>query len=702
MAVPPPKRQPPRPGARRLDAEQPEKSSFLSSPFFWVCFAFLGLIAAYLLQQRLAEMNQRPAPVAEKTPVVEKPPVVIETPKVEPPPVVVVTPPPVIAPPKPEQIKPPIIVEEELPKFNRFYKTVSTRLVPAHLGDPKMSLKKEIKAGQELRASPTAPLPVASGDGAKRALLRKTVEEYWAKIDPDRCLPHPDAEAFPGKVLEPADRVITAVSIPVNRSRWHSTGTYAAPGERITFRIPAGDIDMGLVARIGCHNDDITSDFAIKRENWHRFPVITNTVALNKRVIELANPFGGPIYIEMPGNDKNGKSRDQVRIEIVGAVEAPNFTLGKTTRAEWENSRLAPAPWAEMICDKMVVSVPSKHIRELSYAEATELMKTWTETVEACDWLAAWKDRRSAERIVSDAEISIGWMHSGYPIKCYLDSAKDSVNVTKLRKEGNWGFFHELGHNHQSSLWTYAGYTEVTCNLFALYCMEKIAGKKLGDGHGEDMAAMAAEMALDPKAHGASAFHLLSQYYHPVKQFGWISLQQTFAELNGRKDIKKADGMVKKNLGIAGREVEKQQEALDKEKHQLDLKIKAAVREKKEGDKAAAETRLAEIFKEEKKIKEALGALSKHDSDERKKDIFVRTWSQEAGANLGPYFANFGWPYTDSMKTMLTPLKPWLPANFPPTKPGAKPAKSTLFGSKNEAMAGKDEAQGDNQSTNAQ
>ena len=80
----------------------------------------------------------------------------------------------------------------------------------------------------------------------------------------------------------------------------------------------------------------------------------------------------------------------------------------------------------------------------------------------------------------------------------------------------------------------------------------------------------------------------------------------------------------------------------------------------------------------------------------------MRTWSQEAGANLGPYFANFGWPYTDSMKTMLTPLKPWMPANFPPTKPGTKPAKSTLFGSKNEAMAGKDEAQGDNQSTNAQ
>ncbi|NBV79492.1 MAG: hypothetical protein EBR62_06460 [Verrucomicrobia bacterium] len=380
MAVPPSKRQPLRPSARP-PKEQPEEGSFLSNPLFWVLFAFLGLVAAYLLQQRLSELNQRPTPAVEVTPVVvEKPPVVVETPKVEPPPVVVVTPPPVVEPPKPpEPVKPPVVVTEELPKFNRFYKTVSNRIVQAHLGDAKAPLKKEIKAGHELRASPSAPFHVASGDGAKRAALRKTVQEFWAKIDPDHCVPHPDADAFPGKVLEPADRVITAVSIPVNRSRWHSTGTYAAPGERITFRIPAGDIGMGLVARIGCHNDDITSDFAIKREDWHRFPVITNTIALNKRVVELANPFGGPIYIEMPGNDKNGKSRDQVRIEIVGAVEAPNFTLGKTTRAEWENSRLAPAPWAEMICDKMVVSVPSKHIRELSYADASELMKTWTE-----------------------------------------------------------------------------------------------------------------------------------------------------------------------------------------------------------------------------------------------------------------------------------------------------------------------------------
>jgi hypothetical protein len=54
------------------------------------------------------------------------------------------------------------------------------------------------------------------------------------------------------------------------------------------------------------------------------------------------------------------------------------------------------------------------------------------------------------------------------------------------------------------------------------------------------------------------------------------------------------------------------------------------------------------------------------------------------------------------MKTSLGALKPWMPANFPPTKPGAKTAKTTLFGSKNEAMAGAEEKQGDNNTGNAQ
>ena len=39
-------------------------------------------------------------------------------------------------------------------------------------------------------------------------------------------------------------------------------------------------------------------------------------------------------------------------------------------------------------------------------------------------------------------------MHSGYPFMAHLASAADWVDTTYLLSEGDWGTFHELGHNH--------------------------------------------------------------------------------------------------------------------------------------------------------------------------------------------------------------------------------------------------------------
>lgn len=125
--------------------------------------------AAFLLNWRLNEMRE-PAMVTEVPPETPKviakevaPPVVDQTPPPPPPPPVVMN-----EPPKP--MKPaPVIKEEEL-KFNRFYKTVSTRLVKAHVGDP-ARLTKEVKAAHELRASPNSPLAVPSGDSGLRAKI---------------------------------------------------------------------------------------------------------------------------------------------------------------------------------------------------------------------------------------------------------------------------------------------------------------------------------------------------------------------------------------------------------------------------------------------------------------------------------------------------------------------------------------------------
>lgn len=50
------------------------------------------------------------------------------------------------------------------------------------------------------------------------------------------------------------------------------------------------------------------------------------------------------------------------------------------------------------------------------------------------------------------------------------------VDASRLQCEGDWGIFHELGHNQQEGSWTFEGTVEVTCNLFTLFSMQKLCG----------------------------------------------------------------------------------------------------------------------------------------------------------------------------------------------------------------------------------
>ena len=43
-------------------------------------------------------------------------------------------------------------------------------------------------------------------------------------------------------------------------------------------------------------------------------------------------------------------------------------------------------------------------------------------------------------------------------------------------KTKSWGFFHEMGHNHQQPDWTFDGTGEVTNNVFVLYILDTVCG----------------------------------------------------------------------------------------------------------------------------------------------------------------------------------------------------------------------------------
>ncbi len=387
-------------------------------------------------------------------------------------------------------------------------------------------------------APPTPTRPLTKKDGAARlvtGLRNRLVQALPAEEVPAA----PGADAFPGRVPSDARRVEKTVNFTsgaagyvcdgvgtsANSSLWFSTGLYAAPGETITVEIPPGLVGKGLQVQIGCHTDTLWH-----LETWRRSPEIVRRVALAQAKTKAANAFGGLVYLVAPVKANLGG----VRATITGAVEAPLYVHGKTTKEEWAKVRAHPGPWAEFASDKVILTVPSEDARRVD--DPIALMNFWDRVLDACaDLTTVGHQRGRAERLVHDVQISAGYMHSGYPIMGPLNEGKRALDVDRIQREGAWGYFHELGHNHQGRAWTFDGTVEVTCNLYSIYVTETLCPK--APLHDAIQPASIQRHARKYRAAGAKfddwkkdPFVALIVYKQMQEAFGWETFKKVFAE----------------------------------------------------------------------------------------------------------------------------------------------------------------------------
>jgi len=399
------------------------------------------------------------------------------------------------------------------------------RVVP--MSDKFVRPKLEQLMTSETSIIPTEKQPLTLARHPRDRLALSLRLQQLSALRPQDVKAHAAADSFPGKVPSEARRVRRSLEIDLSIPDWHSTGLYAAPGDLIEFE---KDTKAHLQVRIGCHQDLLWD-----KPDWRRVPEITTTAAFSRPTIEVASAFGGLIYIHVQ-RAMEGKAP----IKISGAVEAPFFVLGKTTNAEWiKTIRDHQAPWAELACDSIIYSVPSSSIRTLEDPEA--LMKTWEEVMAAVADLATIpRERKRPERFVLDVQISAGYMHSGYPIMAHLDAVYSMDRVKLLA--GLWGNFHEIGHNHQSPLWTFDGTTEVTCNLFTLYVYEKICGITPDKNERTNPLQVQAQ-TTKYFADGAKfdrwkqqPFTALMMYVQLQQAFGWETFKKIFQEYRTLKE----------------------------------------------------------------------------------------------------------------------------------------------------------------------
>ncbi len=340
---------------------------------------------------------------------------------------------------------------------------------------------------------------------------------------------HPAAAVFPGSVSGDAPRVTRSFTVDLSVPGRHGTGLYAPAGRVVTIKTQPDHTARGLQVRVGCHSDTLWH-----HKSWKRCPEICRSVEITAPLTQAANPFGGLLYIDVP----RGLGPGTARLTMCDAVEAPRFVLGKTTREAWQKKiRCLPGPWAELETGKVVLTVPSEAVRALDDPE--KLMLFWNSVSDACADLAGQpRERERPERYVADVQISAGYMHVGYPIMTHLDIVDAMLDKTCLIENGHggvWGLFHELGHNHQSSDWTFNGTGEVTVNLFTLYVFETVCGLAT-EGHGS-FTKVAQEKAIREHLAGGADFETwksrpflaLIMYVQLREAFGWETFKKVFA-----------------------------------------------------------------------------------------------------------------------------------------------------------------------------
>ncbi len=376
--------------------------------------------------------------------------------------------------------------------------------------------------------SPASPLRPADLPARLRLLDHQTA---WRVRPLDPWPAHPAASAYPGLPPANAPRGARKLTVDLRVPRWHSTGLYAAAGEPVTVDLPPGAEKRGLNLRIGSTTCDNT-----RHDQWSRAPKVDMEIPLKTASTTVSSPFGGLLYIVVP--DRADAPDIPIKVTIRNACAAAWFKTGRDTLHAWRTSiRAAPAPWAELESDKIILTVPADLVRSLDDPQA--LLRFWDA---AADLDAQLTDipvqRRSAERFVADVQLCAGWMHAGYPIMIPNVTAKELINLEHLKAKGDWGFFHELGHNHQNGDWTFHGTGEVTVNFFTLYNLEHLCGitpRKTRMGE-DNIGKSVRKWVAEGKSHEAwcrDPFLALETFVRIQQAYGWKAFERLFSEYRG-------------------------------------------------------------------------------------------------------------------------------------------------------------------------
>ncbi|KAM4627719.1 TRPM8 channel-associated factor homolog isoform 1-T2 [Polymixia lowei] len=371
-------------------------------------------------------------------------------------------------------------------------------------------------------------------------LLSVGAEVYKVCPNPDALLPYLIKD-------KPVMPVVYDYKIKINAKtaggeEWISTGLYLSPGMKTYMAMPEEILNKGWKVQIGCQTDHLNA------EELKRAPCVHERIPVTAKMMQVWNLWGGLIYLVAPPNTQ--VEGEEVTVQI--AVPAPYYKSGVTTPADWALLRTAPAPWAELEFDNIILTIPSDAVRCLE--RPNEVAALWDGIMRGIADLAVIPHKfPRKERFVADVQISYGWMHAGYPIMMYSSVAPELLNPETARRSGLWGPIHELGHNQQRGCWEFPSHTtECTCNLWSVYVHEEVLGINRAQAH-PNMTPEHRKRAAEVFVQGGRNLNTwemwvaLETYLQLQDRFGWEPFKKVFAAYHTMSNVP-GDNKGKMNL----------------------------------------------------------------------------------------------------------------------------------------------------------
>lgn len=297
------------------------------------------------------------------------------------------------------------------------------------------------------------------------------------------------ADFFPGVCPGPDDPLAT-YSVQINgsmpteygkRTAWSSTparrptGYYLAPGSIGTIKVPATMVNKDFRILVGAHTFQRTGNNPVRR-----FFRVTNSFLITDTITQVANPFGGGIYIITPYEADLGI----VEIQLTNVVPAPFFsakTFSQTSLQEWQDvQRHNPAPWADFESDKYMMQVPTSWI--YNYDDPVTLMQDWDNRMDVVSTLLGYPLIRNHAILYLQVDTDI--MYPFYGIGNPQINNTYNPLQTENGNKNHWFLrpgdtfweteFHEMGHAQLFS--KFPGETEAVVNLLAAAIFNRLYG----------------------------------------------------------------------------------------------------------------------------------------------------------------------------------------------------------------------------------